>query len=63
MSMNGQNGRIKVKYIGKGCYEFDEGQIVDARVVDSLNDWYVIKGRGCDDEYVFPRELFEVVEG
>lgn len=63
MSTNGK--KIKVKYIGKQCYEFDNGQICEAGFLrnDPKGQWYVIKGRGGDDEYAFPRELFEIVEG
>ena len=64
MSMNGEYGqKIRVKYIGERTYEFDPGDIVEAGFLknDPFDRWYVIKGRDGEDEYAFPRSLFDVV--
>lgn len=55
---------VKVRYTGKRCYEFDENQICEAGFLrkDPLKKWLVIKGRENDEEFAFPRDLFELVE-
>lgn len=62
--MNGDTEkRIKVKYIGRNCYEFDHGDIVEAGFLKSgpIDKFYAIRSRDGED-YAFPRQLFEIVE-
>jgi len=56
--------KVKVRYIGETCYEFDHGQILIATFLkkDPQEKWYVIKSVRDRETYAFPRELFEVIE-
>ena len=62
MSMN---GKIRVKYVGNGEYDFEKGKIYDAYQIKSdfkhKSEFLgVVDDSG--EEYMIPRKWFEIVE-
>lgn len=56
---------FKVRYIGKTCYEFDHGQVLEA--TDNIKgkigeQLYAIESPRGGGLYAYPRSLFEVIE-
>lgn len=54
--------KIKVKYIGKDMAEIRNGEIYDADEVKDDSRYYGVIDRS-GESYVYPKTLFEVIEG
>lgn len=51
--------RMKIKYIGESCVSLSNGTIYE--VISIEKEWYRIVD-DTDEDYLFPPELFEIVE-
>ena len=52
---------IKAKYIGISTYSLRYGKIYEATIYESHPEMLVVVDES-KEEYVFPKELFEIVE-